>query len=181
MEDIAKCVEAYAEAAKCTYGFRLENGEAFTLSFADEHLFHLLGLHKLLDLEGFSGQKRKTQVIRRLMTGRLSHEHIAGSDFYPSIQSRIAYFPLVGELLHLETCNLIIDFDRTKVRPYSNIDAKYILFREVDGGIIHLTLAMDNQGELRPQTFLFERGRRYIDRQKKYRILEIKAVPYDKQ
>jgi len=137
------------EIAANVYVFHLENNEVFTLAFAEEHLFHLLGLHKLLDLEGFSGQKRKVQVIRRIKSGKLPHGQIAESKFYPSIQSRVAHFPFIGELLQLGACNLVIDFDRSKVRPYSNIDAKYILYRELDDGIIHLTLARDKQGELR--------------------------------
>jgi len=176
MEDVVRCIERYAELAEYTYTFRLETNEEFTLLFAEEHLFHLLGLHKLRDLEGFSGQKRKTQVIRRIKAGKLTQAQIEKSQFYSSIQNRVAHFPFIDDLLRLETCNLIIDFDKTKVKPYSGIEATYILYRELSDGIIHLTLAKDQSGALRPQSFLFEKGRRYIDRQKKYPILEIIAA-----
>ena len=75
-------------------------------------------------------------------------------------------------------CELIIDYDRTKVKPYSGITADYILFIKDADMYLHLPLVYNENRVLCPQSFFAENSRRYIDRQKKYRILEIKVLPH---
>jgi len=176
MGDIAKCAALYAELLDKDIVVRLEGGECLRFFFLEEHFMHLLGLHYLRDLDCLSG-RRKRQILSRIKDGQLTQAMLEGSCFYTQIERRVEMFEKLPLFFSPGKCELIIEYDRSKVRPYSNITAHYILFIQETGAYLHLPLVYNENNVLCPQSFFVEDGTRYIDRQKKYRILEIKAVP----
>lgn len=51
MKDIKECANLYKQLLNKSYTFKLENDIEFTIHFNSSNFFHLIGLHKLTDLE----------------------------------------------------------------------------------------------------------------------------------
>ena len=62
------------------------------LFFGKEHFYHLIGLHKLNDIQKARGDKRK--IYDSIIADNLTYEDISRSIFFPEISNRFAYFPL---------------------------------------------------------------------------------------
>ena len=177
MGDIVKCAEIYAELLDKDILILLENGTRLKFFFLEEHFMHLLGLHYLRDLDCFP-TSRKRQALSLIRAGKITQAMLERSEFYAGIEQRIEMFEKLPLFFMPGRCELIIDYDRSKVKPYSAITADYILFIQEAGLYLHLPLVYNEKRVLCPQSFFAKNSRRYIDRQKKYRILDMKVVPH---
>ena len=180
MGDIVKCAALYADLLDKDILIQLENGVCMKFFFLEEHFAHLIGLHYLRDLGCLSG-RRKQQILSSIKSGQITQETLERSCFYSGIEKRVEMFEKLPLFFVPGRCELIIEYDRSKVRPYSNITAHYILFIKEAGMYLHLPLVYNENNVLCPQSFFAEKSARYIDRQKKYRIVEIKTVPREKR
>lgn len=62
-----------------------------TLAFYKKNYMHLVGLHKLTDLQLQRYSKEK--LYDMIMNDELTYQDIKKSVFFPEIESRIKYFP----------------------------------------------------------------------------------------
>ena len=176
MGDIVKCADLYTELLDKDFLIQLENGTCLKFFFLEEHFMHLLGLHYLRDLNCFPSN-RKRQVLSLIQAGKITQALLERSEFYSGIEQRVEMFEKLPLFFAPGRCELIIDYDRSKVKPYSSITANYILFIKEEDLYLHLPLVYNEKQVLCPQSFFAKQNKRYIDRQKKYRIMSIRAVP----
>jgi len=176
--DIARCAEVYNELLGKDVLIRLENGTSLKLRFLEENFTHLLGLHYLSDLDYFPAN-RKRQAFSLIRAGKITQAKLERSVFYSKIEQRVEMFERLPLFFLPGKCELIIDFDPSKVKSYSNISADYILFIKEADMYLHLPLRYNEKRDiLFPQSFFPRRNKQYIDRQRIYRIHEINVVPY---
>ena len=68
-----------------------------TLFFEREHFMHLIGLHKLTDLQ--IQRFRKEQMYDMVMRDELTYDYIEKSVFFSEIKERIELFPILETAL----------------------------------------------------------------------------------
>ncbi len=161
-------------------GFRLEyemyNGIRIEVTYKEENFAHLLGLHKLKDIQiiqFWQDRSNKTvklsDVIRHIKRGRLTDAIVRSSYFFPMIKERYENFSY-DNLTSLNYTDAIIDFNPALIQ--SKIKSDYILFEEdTKHEFNHMGIAVDKMGRDRYiETFFHERSDKYIARQKQVRI-----------
>ena len=94
----------------------------FILTFSAEDFMHIIGFHKLKDLEFL--KKSAVNVFKDCLSGKITFEMISKSEFYPAIQNRFEYFDKIESML--DNNNLVIICNQKKMRQYSTIPAHYI-------------------------------------------------------
>ncbi len=84
MDSIRRAVDEYAHIKKCEYVLTLSGGkdkrvETVKIDFADEDLFHILGLHHLSDIDI---PRKKGELFNHIITGRINDEYLSKSEYY---------------------------------------------------------------------------------------------------
>ncbi len=156
-------------------GFRLEyemyNGIRIEVTYKEENFAHLLGLHKLKDIQiiqFWQDRSNKTvklsDVIRHIKRGRLTDAIVRSSYFFPMIKERYENFSY-DNLTSLNYTDAIIDFNPALIQ--SKIKSDYILFEEdTKHEFNHMGIAVDKMGRDRYiETFFHERSDKYIARE----------------
>lgn len=163
MKDIRECAELYATLLDKDYLFTLERNIRFKLFFRDSNFAHLLGLEKLKDIEQLQTQS-KARIYEDILSGDLSHRRICNSSKFNHIENRILHFQEITDMLDVEKCKIIIDFDPTLVPGTDLKNTEYILYRHIKNGYAHFTLGNKGNG-IYPETFFYENSKRYINGQ----------------
>ncbi len=101
MNDVRKCVQFYSGLMNKSYIFTLEGDITFKLLFRERNFVHLLGLHKLKDIEELNKNKNAEKIYKDILSGELSHDTICKSKFYHLIAERITYFK------EIEICSML--------------------------------------------------------------------------
>lgn len=177
MGTIEECVNIFEKLLFKRYIFLLENDIEIELFFQKGYFYHMLGLEKLVDIMQLNGSASK--IYKDIQKGRISHKLIKKSSHYDTIRERIKYFDYIPDLLH--SSKIIIDFDKSLLKnkngtEYSKlINTKYILFRRVDSGYIHLTIGQKSK-EAYPETFFYEPSKRYISEQNLLSIRNVRII-----
>lgn len=164
MDKLQMCLAVYDAMLKSRYRLTLEGGIVLNFFFAPSNLSHLLGLHKLKDLQGLT-HLSGGRIYKMLQSGELTYPMLHRSKFYNHIANRIEYFHL---LPMMPQGKVIVDFDVTKVGDTELINTRYILYQNRPEGVVHLTLGekTTNAGLIQyPETFFFDSRKRYIDGQ----------------
>lgn len=175
MKDIKECAELYKSLLNKNYIFTLENGITFTIYFQPSHFFHLIGLHKLNDLEKLT-ENSKSIVFKKILRGQITQAYIEKSLHYRSMSNRIQYFEEIANMLDKENSKVIVDFDHSKLTFESELNnTKYILYRRVKDGCAHTTIGKEKR-ELYPETFFFDESKRYLTGQTLLDIIKIETV-----
>lgn len=162
----------------CRAEYTLANGMKIDVKYKEENFAHLLGLHKLNDIQLIqfwldkSNKKVKLKdVIRRIKNSSFTDEMVKASVFYYKIKERYESFSYEN-LTTLNYTDAIIDFDPTVIN--SKIKSDYLLFEEKEKHMFnHLGIACDKKtGNRYIETFFHQPGDMYIIGQKVEKITD---------
>ena len=159
----------YLRLVGCKAEYELENGTTLTVEYKEENFLHLIGLHKLKDLQIIqfwldrSNKSVKLRdVIKRIEQEKLTDAKIRTSVFYNDIETRYENFSY-DNLTTLNYTDAIINFNPAIIK--SKIKSDYILFEErsTTGEYNHLGIAKDPiAGNRYFETFFHEYTDNYI-------------------
>jgi hypothetical protein len=174
----------YLRLVGCMAEYELVNGTILTVEYKKENFPHLLGLHKLKDIQliqFWNDRSNKSvklkDVIKNIEKEKLTDSKIKASVFYPDIKERYENFSY-DNLTTLTYTDAIINFNASLMK--SKIKSDYLLFEErpVSGEYNHLGIARDAVASTRYfETFFHEYTNKYLLGQtivpiKAFRILD---------
>ena len=174
----------YMRLKNCRAEYKLVNGECIDVTYKEENFPHLLGLHKLLDIQLIqfwqddNNKKVKLKdVIRRIKNSSFTDSMIKSSVFYSDIKDRYESFSYEN-LTSLTYTDVIINFNPSIIK--SKIKSDYLLFEQNGKGYNHLGIARDsNTGNRYIETFFHQPSDMYITGQN---IVKIESfVLYDSE
>lgn len=161
----------YMRLENCKAEYELTNGTKIQFSYKEENFPHLLGLHKLKDIQLIQfwlDRNNKTvklkNIIKRIKDSSLTDEMIKRSHFYPMIKERFENFSYES-LTTLNYTDAIIDFDASVIK--SKIKSDYLLFeKKSNSEYNHMGVALDKTKNYRyVETFFHESSNKYIEGQ----------------
>lgn len=168
MNELLKKYKEYMRLENCRAEYTLVNGQKIEIFYKEENFAHLLGLHKLKDIQLIQfwlDKKNKKvklkEVLRRIKNSTFTDAQVKGSVFYPLIQDRYENFSYEN-LTTLTYTDAVIDFEPSMIK--SKIKSDYLLFEEKGKNEFnHLGIALDPNTELRYiETFFHQSDDRYI-------------------
>ncbi|MGL4335832.1 MAG: PBECR4 domain-containing protein [Turicibacter sp.] len=169
---LKETIDSYDLLCKNDYIYHLSDGRELKIIFKKENFPHLLGLHKLLDIEILRKHSQKiisaNSVYRDLKRGLLTYTDVSNSVHFYEIENRFMY---INELDSLLFDRIVLDFDKTKIA--TKITATILLYRKIDHKYVHLALVKAVDGSYVPQTLLVQGNRYYVDNQKELIITKL--------
>lgn len=175
MKDIKECANLYKQLLNKSYTFKLENDIEFTIHFNSSNFFHLIGLHKLTDLERITNNS-KSVIFKKILKGDISQKYIEKSDYYKKIVNRIKYFENILDMFDINKTKIIVDFDPLLLDFDSELQyTKYILYKKLDNGCTHTTIGQENE-KLYAETFFYDPTYHYLSEQDLLNIESITVI-----
>lgn len=172
MDKISGAIKTYEGLMNKKYIYELLNGDSLEVIFKKENFPHVIGLHKLVDINEFNRLNNKTikgnKVFKMVKNKDIEEEKIVNSPNYEKIELRVDKFHKINELVFNR---VIYNFDRTKVR--TTIKADLVLYTVEDGMYIHLFLVKNKFGKYVPMTFIVETNDKYIKGQNDFAISKL--------
>lgn len=169
MDDILlQKYNSYIRLKNCRAEYLLSNGMVIAFTYKEENFMHLLGLHKLTDIQLIqlfndkSNKKVQTRyIISRIKKGHFTDAMVRSSVFYPDIKSRYEHFSYEN-LTTLTYTDAVINFNPSLIK--SKIKSDYLLFEEKPNGEYnHLGIAEDAiTGNRYIETFFHQTTDMYI-------------------
>ena len=167
MDELLRKYNEYMRLENCRAEYLLANSKSIEVIYKEENFAHLLGLHKLKDIQLIQFWQDKNNkkvklkdVIRRIKNSTFTDAMIKSSVFYPDIKDRYESFSY-DNLTTLTYTDAIIDFDPTIIK--SKIKSDYLLLEEKNQTYIHLGIALDkNTGNRYIETFFHQPSDMYI-------------------
>ncbi len=97
MDELELCIQTFERMLDKDYFLTLEDGTVLHLYFTKSHFKHLLGLHKLTDLDAFHPGKGLSakRVYEHIRNGKITFQTIRKSAHYNKIADRITCFPMI--------------------------------------------------------------------------------------
>jgi len=169
--DLKTLIE-YFEGNICNhqYTYTLEDGRSIVLDFKVDQLPHLLGLHYIKP--SLKGQ----DAINEIKGGRFDLKNARKSHkeaFKMYIKERIEYFPCLEEILNNTS---FIEYNPLKTRPFSKIEANYMLYSEKINTWVLLGIKEVEKDFIRcvPVTFVVDRERKFVNNQEMKKVIKFK-------
>jgi len=136
------------------------------LFFEKEHFYHLLGLHKLRDIEQL--KINSVKLFDNILNEKITYKDISSSRFFDDISDRIEYLPYLEQILDDE--KTIIKYNKSRCK--SSIDAKYILYGKINGLNVHYFIDIDEKKQKYFGRTFFARQDYIYLQDSPYKILE---------
>ena len=168
MNDLLKKYNEYMQLKNCRAEYLLSNGMVVDFKYKEENFIHLLGLHKLVDIQLIQlfndKNNKKVQsryIISRIKKNKFTDEMIKASVFYNVIEERYENFTY-DNLTSLIYTDAVINFNPTLIN--SKIKSDFLLFeKKPDESYNHLGIAMDKTSKSRYiETFFHQSSDMYI-------------------
>ena len=168
MDELQQKYNDYLRLKNCRAEYLLSNGMSIDFVYKVENFIHLLGLHKLTDIQLiqlFNDRNNKIvqtkYIISRIKKNKFTDEMVKSSVFYPDIESRYESFSY-DNLTTLTYTDAIINFNPTLIK--SRIKSKYLLFEQkANHEYNHLGIAEDGNTNCRYiETFFHQTTDMYI-------------------
>ena len=138
------------------------------LCFKKEHFMHLVGLHKLRDLQFLKNSSHK--IFDLILKGRLTYQDISKSVFFSEIEDRIRLFPILEEAL--DSNELIIKYKKELVKG-TFVQASHIFVYPFKGTILHFFVDCDTEeGKYFGRSFFSREDDRFLKNQQTFKILQ---------
>lgn len=178
MDNLLKKYTDYIRLKNCKAEYQLSNGMNIVFTYKEENFIHLLGLHKLTDIQLIqlfndkSNKKVQTKYITsRIKKNKFSDAMVKASVFYNDIASRYENFSY-EHLTTLTYTDAVINFNPALIN--SKIKSDYLLFEETaNNEYNHLGIAIDTATQNRYiETFFHQTTDMYIKGQK---IVKVKG------
>lgn len=159
----------------CKIKYELEDGTTIDVSYDEKNFLHLLGIHKLQDIQliqFWTDRSNKTvklkDVIRKIKNGGLTDNDIRNSVFFSKIKDRYDQFSY-DNLTTLNYTDAIIDFNGRLIG--SVLKGDYLLFEERPSGEYnHVSIAVDANGNRYLESFFHQKSKNYLNGQKIVKI-----------
>ena len=146
-----------------------------TLFFEREHFMHLIGLHKLTDLQ--IQRFRKEQMYDMVMRDELTYDYIEKSVFFSEIKERIELFPILETAL--DSNELLIKYKHGVARG-TVIRASYIIIYNYGDVTIHYFVDQDEKtNRYFGKSFFGRSDDKFLRNQQTFKVL--KLTKYDKE
>jgi hypothetical protein len=161
----------YIRLKDCMAEYHLANGMSVSFTYKEENFIHLLGLHKLNDIQlvqFFNDPNNKTvqtrYIISRIKKNKFTDSMVKASIFYKDIADRYENFSYEN-LTTLTYTDAVINFNPARIN--SKIKSDYLLFEEKpDHEYNHLGIAVDTATQNRYiETFFHQPTDMYIQGQ----------------
>jgi hypothetical protein len=158
----------YIRLKDCRAEYHLSNGSTIVFTYKEENFIHLLGLHKLTDIQLIqlfndkSNKKVQTRyIISRIKKNKFTDSMVKASVFYNDIADRYENFSYEN-LTTLTYTDAVINFNPALIN--SKIKSDYLLFEEKKNhGYNHLGIATDTVTKNRYiETFFHQATDMYI-------------------
>lgn len=185
MDELKKKYLDYMRLENCMAEYELDNGSRIEVAYKEENFAHLIGLHKLKDIQLIQFWLDKTNkavklgtVLSRIKNETLTENMLKASVFYSTIQQRYENFSYEN-LTTLNYSDAVINFNPTIIK--SKIKSDYILFEEKNQEYNHMGIAVDrNSGSRYIETFFHEPTDKYIvgqsiEKVKKFTLYDAKG------
>lgn len=148
MDELLKKYNDYMRLKDCRAEYLLGNGAIIDFVYKEENFIHLLGLHKLTDIQIiqlFNDKKNRMvqtkYIISRIKKGKFTDAMVKASVFYSNISSRYESFSY-DNLTTLVYTDAVINFNSLLIN--SKLKSNYLLFEEkVNKEYNHLGIATD--------------------------------------
>lgn len=148
MDALLQKYNDFLRLKNCRAEYVLANGTLIDFTYKEENFIHLLGLHKLTDIQLIqlfndkSNKKVQTKyIISRIKKNKFTDTMVKGSVFFPDIESRYESFSY-DSLSTLTYTDAIINFNPALIR--SKIKSDYLLFeKKSNDEYNHLGIAED--------------------------------------
>lgn len=170
MDRLKKCAEAYNDLLDVEYNFiigRKGNKKEIKLKFAKEDFHHLVGLHKIKDIEQIRSMQRR-KIFDSILMGKITEDVIKKSAFYHQMNNRIN--PLTYLEVFLDSNDCIIKYDKNR-NIYSLIEADYLICGEINTTEVYLFID-ENEERHFCRTFFPKDRSDYAQNQAKYTLLK---------
>lgn len=132
MDDLLKKYNDYIRLKNCKAEYLLSSGMIIDFTYKEENFIHLLGLHKLTDIQLIqlfndkSNKKVQTKyIISRIKKNKFTDTMVKASVFYPDIESRYESFSY-DNLTTLTYTDAVINFNPALIK--SKIKSDYLLY-----------------------------------------------------
>lgn len=186
MDALKKKYLDYMRLENCTAEYELDNGTKIAVGYKEENFAHMLGLHKLKDLQLIQFWLDKTNktvklstILSRIKNETFTETMLRASSFFPNIQERYENFSY-DNLTTLNYTDAVINFNPTIIN--SKLKSDYILFEEKNNQAYnHMGIAADaNTGIRYIESFFHEPTNKYIANQtiakvKKFSLYDAKG------
>lgn len=154
----------FAQLCQYDYEYELSSGDIITLSMEKSNLPHLIGLHKLIDIDILRRLEEKkvsgSEVYRKMKKETITDEEVFNSVHFNKISDRLKHISNLESLLF---DRIILNFDKTKIT--TKIKSQILMYREIDGQYVHLALILSQSGTYFPETLLVQNDDYYINNQ----------------
>ena len=186
MDELLKKYNEYMRLENCRAEYQLADGKCVEVIYKEENFAHLLGLHKLRDIQliqFWQDKNNKTvklkEVIRRIKNSSFTDAMVKSSIFYSDIKDRYESFSY-DNLTTLTYTDAVIDFDSAIIK--SKIKSDYLLFEEKNNTYNHLGIALDkNTGNRYIETFFHQTSNMYIAGQTVVKVKGFRLYDANKQ
>lgn len=177
MTDIQECAKKYLSLKNKTYTYKLENDFSFSIKFTEDNFLHLFGLQKLTDITQIKNLiNEKSKIFQKILNNEDSFvEIITNSKHYNKIENRIQYFDYIDDLFDLETCNIIVDFDVTRVPSSKLKRTEFLLYKKLPDDTYFILTIGNRNGFLYPETIIYEKTKMYLSEQTLLDIVDIQV------
>lgn len=145
------------------------------LVFREEHFKHLIGLHKLKDLD--ESQMSSRAIYDAILSKNITYETIKNSIFLSEMEDRLNHFNELKDILF--TNKLMMK--GIKKNSFNNISADILFTKDSEQGILELFLKNSPSDISVPVTFILAETNKYKDRVSLWTILEMKEMQQVKE
>ena len=168
MDDLLLKYNDYIRLKNCRAEYFLENGMVINFIYKEQNFIHLLGLHKLMDIQLMQLYNDKTNkkvqakyILSRIKKCKLTDAMVKSSVFFSDIKIRYENFSY-DNLTTLTYTDVVINFNPALIN--SKIKSDYLLFEEKgEKGYNHLGIAEDGHTKTRYiETFFHQTTDMYL-------------------
>lgn len=175
MDELLQKYNDYMRLENCKVVYELENDIKIEVVYKEENFPHLIGLHKLKDIQliqFFNDKSNKKvnvkTVIRRIKNSNFTSEMVRSSKFFEKIKDRYENFSY-DNLTTLNYTDAIVDFNSRLI--HSKLKSDYLLFEKKKKGYNYMAVAYDRKSDNRYiETFFNESTDKYIHKQKVLKV-----------
>lgn len=187
MDGLLQKYNDYKRLKNCRVEYVLSNEMMIDFTYKEDNFIHLLGLHKLKDIQIIQmfndkdNKKVQTRyIISRIKKSRFTDAMVKSSVFYEEIAERYESFTYEN-LITLTYTDAVINFDSKRIN--SKIKSDYLLFEEKENHEYnHLGIAKDPISNKRYiETFFHQSTDMYIQNQQLVKVKSFTLYSPDNQ
>lgn len=187
MDGLLQKYNDYKRLKNCRAEYVLSNEMMIDFTYKEDNFIHLLGLHKLKDIQIIQmfndkdNKKVQTRyIISRIKKSRFTDAMVKSSVFYEEIAERYESFTYEN-LITLTYTDAVINFDPKRIN--SKIKSDYLLFEEKENHEYnHLGIAKDPISNKRYiETFFHQSTDMYIQNKQLVKVKSFTLYSPDNQ